>query len=234
MNRTRRNLILSILGGIGGGCSGQRTAPLTRPGPAWPKLSTRPRPLDSGKVVLPPATADAPGAVRQNLSIIPRSRWTRAQPRYHQLNPMNKIYRITVHHEGAPSPVYFTSYRDSRKRLEIIRSYHIERGWADIGYHYVIDRAGRIWSARSARYQGAHVKDWNEKNLGIMLLGNFDQQKPSLAQRTTLQSALQSSMHLHRVPIRLVHTHQELARGRTRCPGNSLQRYVDYLRRRLA
>ena len=144
---------------------------------------------------------------------------------------MGQIERITVHHEGS-TPVRFTDQPATIQRLEGIRRYHSrERGWCDIGYHYVIDRAGRIWEARDVHYQGAHVGGNNENNLGIMVLGNFDEQYPSAEQIVTLKRALITFTRRYSVPVQAVHTHRELAPGRTQCPGSVLQDRMVKLRR---
>ncbi|MEE9213111.1 MAG: peptidoglycan recognition family protein [Phycisphaeraceae bacterium] len=141
---------------------------------------------------------------------------------------MGKIDRITVHHEGY-RPVYFSDMASTAERLELIRQSHLSRMRAgDIGYHYVIDRAGRLWECRDFHYQGAHVKNNNEHNLGVMVLGNFDRQQPTDAQIVTLRDTLSKLMRHYRVPVNRVYTHQEITP--TACPGKKLQPTVVSLR----
>ena len=78
------------------------------------------------------------------------------------------------------------------------------------------------------RYQGAHVRENNEGNVGVMVLGNFDLQHPSREQLTTLQATLIYLMHQYRVPGSRLYTHKEL--NPTTCPGRSLQQTVAWLR----
>ena len=88
------------------------------------------------------------------------------------------IRYITVHHDAHYSDI--TDYTSVAQRLEAIRRYHREtREWGDIGYHYAVDRAGRVWETRPIDWQGAHVRDHNEGNIGVMALGNFDEQPPT-------------------------------------------------------
>lgn len=179
---------------------------------------------------LPPVPPGGGGSVQ----VMARTMWTRAgiaRPR--DINPMGRVLRITVHHEGVTR---FTSpsMGDVAGRLEAVRRAHVAaeptgRGWADIGYHYVIDPAGRVWEGRNIRYQGAHVKDQNENNLGIMCLGNFELQAPTEAQRRTLDRFVAQQMKLYRVPMTAVRTHRE--RAPTECPGRLLQAYIDLSRR---
>jgi hypothetical protein len=160
--------------------------------------------------------------------MMPRAWWTKYGPNGAKLNPMAGVNRITVHHEGH-TPVWFTDDRSTRERMEQVRGVHTrDRKWADIGYHYIIDRAGRIIEGRSVAYQGAHVSQQNEHNVGVMLLGNFEQQSPSQQQLLSLQTTLRFLMAKYRVPTNRVYTHREL--GPTVCPGRNLQPRVASLR----
>lgn len=161
--------------------------------------------------------------------IVSRRDWTNAQPNMSLINPMNGVNRITVHHDGMP-PVNLRGKGDVASRLEQIRRAHVGnhddggRNWADIGYHYIIDPQGRVWEGRSVRFQGAHVKNNNEHNLGIMCLGNFDEQKPTPEALATLDAFLADRMRACRVSLDRVMTHQEI--NPTACPGKNLQAYM--------
>jgi len=52
-----------------------------------------------------------------------------------------------------------------------IHQWHLENGWAGIGYHYVIDETGEVEAGRPEYWPGAHVKGYNEMSLGICLIG---------------------------------------------------------------
>ncbi len=141
---------------------------------------------------------------------------------------MNGVTRMTVHHEGW-TPVWFTDFDHAAERIEQDRHVHVDnRGWGDLGYHFVIDRAGRLWEGRKLKYQGAHVADHNEHNIGIMCLGNFDKQQPSQVQLQTLTNTLKTLRKHYNVPINRIYTHQEL--NPTACPGSNLQPRVASLR----
>ncbi len=134
---------------------------------------------------------------------------------------MRPVRYITVHHSAGPV-FEAVDYRRTAERLESIRRYHRDdREWGDIGYHYAIDRAGRIWECRILRWQGAHVKDHNENNLGVMLLGNFELQSPSKAQLETLPRLVRKLRWDHGVPERALKSHREWVA--TACPGKHLQ-----------
>lgn len=55
-----------------------------------------------------------------------------------------------------------------------IDKWHRSKGWACIGYHYVIKRDGTLEEGRKETQIGAHVADWNAVSLGICLIGGID------------------------------------------------------------
>jgi len=180
-----------------------------------PYRSINPAPLDTGVYA---------GAV------IPRTIWTRETIRPWLADRMGRIRRITVHHDGLD---VFTSKRqaDAMDRLELFRSNHVDRlGWADIGYHFAIDPAGRVYECRPTAYQGAHVKDHNEQNLGVLVMGHHSAQSPSPEALHTLASFVAAKQKRYGVPGSRVYTHRELRP--TECPGENLQARFDEIRRR--
>lgn len=160
-----------------------------------------------------------------NKGVIPRTRWATQAPKWSMSKPLNGISRITVHHDAFTS-VGLTRERDVAARIESIRRAHRQRGseWVDIGYHYIVDPAGRVWEGRPISIEGAHVSKTNEHNLGICVLGNFDEQRPTSDALSTLDSFVAYQARQYRVSMRNVYTHQELKP--TACPGRNLQRYM--------
>lgn len=239
MNWTRRSVVGLGAAWLLGGCAaggGGRTA--RRPDTLWPSEIGQPRP-DAGVEVTvrspvpnrpTPTQVSTADPAKRGLTVIGRNQWATRGPIMADINPMRGISRITVHHEGS-TPVFFTDTRATAARIEKVRRIHTEdRGWSDIGYHYIIDRAGRVWQGRPINYQGAHVRDQNENNLGILVLGNFDKQSASQAQLAKLVDTLRTFQSQYRVPTTRVLTHQELAQ--TACPGRTLQAGMTAIRSR--
>ena len=55
-----------------------------------------------------------------------------------------------------------------------IRRWHVQqRGWRDIGYHWIIDRDGAVAPGRRETEIGAHVEGHNRGTTGICLLGGY-------------------------------------------------------------
>jgi hypothetical protein len=55
-----------------------------------------------------------------------------------------------------------------------IRRWHLAKGWADIGYHYVIRRNGVVEGGRPVHTVGAHTRGQNSASVGICMVGGVD------------------------------------------------------------
>ena len=207
----RRSFLHLGLGALGGGLlAGCQASPRSRlPEPNWP--------ASRGEPSAPRPAAGGTGGY------LPRRRWTSDGPKNWLADPMGRVTRITLHHDGM-SPFFGRTASDAADRLELIRRSHLGRGWADIGYHFAIDPQGNVWEGRPLNLQGAHVKDQNEQNIGVVVLGNFQEQSPTPAAVATVDRFVAQLMRTYRVPLRSVYTHQEL--GPTVCPGYHLQRHM--------
>ncbi|QDU34513.1 N-acetylmuramoyl-L-alanine amidase [Poriferisphaera corsica] len=247
MKLSRRNILMIGISMLAAGCVDTRMRYLPRPRVDWPhaskpnssnRLSIAPKPAQKTAAARPATysrTRSTPSNSTTRRSVtsqqtkvshgafrpIARSNWTKIGPAKGRVNTMRGVNKITIHHEGS-STFWTTDYRTTAKHLDDVRKGHVgNKGWGDIGYHYIIDRAGRVWEGRSIRYQGAHVSGHNPNNVGVMVLGNFEKQKPTKAQLTALQTTLRALIRKYRVPVTRVYTHQELMP--TKCPGRNLQ-----------
>ena len=61
--------------------------------------------------------------------------------------------------------------------VEEIRQWHRQKGWLDVGYHYVIRRDGTIENGRPRGAPGAHARGFNHISLGICLIGGVESDK---------------------------------------------------------
>lgn len=77
-----------------------------------------------------------------------------------------KINLIVLHCSDSDIPAH-----DS---VEVIREWHLQRGFSDIGYHYVITKDGMVHKGRHDSEIGAHVKGHNANSIGICLAGRHE------------------------------------------------------------
>lgn len=81
--------------------------------------------------------------------------------------------REIIVHCSATRPEWMAGRPLAEKVAEIRRWHMQDRGWKDIGYHWIIDRPGGVMHGRPETVIGAHTAD-NNKNrgtLGICLIG---------------------------------------------------------------
>ena len=58
---------------------------------------------------------------------------------------------------------------------EVIREWHLNRGFRNVGYHFIIPTEHLVEQGRSLYVQGAHVRGHNKDNIGICLVGGVNQ-----------------------------------------------------------
>jgi len=169
---------------------------------------------------------------------IPRSAWAVEPILVSRINPMGGApNRITVHHSNMPGD---TSSNSAEVLRKIDREHHKTIGrkgepGACIGYHFVIARDGRIFEGRPLQFQGAHAGgDNNRRNIGVCLLGDFqDHQLPSI-QRDTLVKVLDRLRATYDIPRGQVFGHRDFnppGNYHTDCPGVHLFQVVLNYRR---
>lgn len=98
--------------------------------------------------------------------------------------------------------------------VEEIRAWHLQRGFATIGYHYVIYADGSIHLGRPLSRIGAHCKGQNARSVGICYIGGLDANGNPKDTRTPAQrrALLQLLRSLRREwPKATIHGHNEFA-----------------------
>lgn len=140
--------------------------------------------------------------------------------------------RITIHHTESIQPM---SGEAAVNELQATQRFHQNgRGWIDMAYHYLIDGGGRIWEGRPMAVVGAHVKEKNDGNVGISLMGDFSKRKkrPTVAQMASLKRLTRWLSATYAIPVDRIkgHRDQEI----TECPGDALYAQLDELRRATA
>lgn len=92
------------------------------------------------------------------------------------------------------------------------------RGWADVGYHGVIEYDGGFFQGRPDNTLGAHVAGHNDGNLGICLVG---ESKFTEQQFAALGWWIENKMRAYGISVEKVFCHYEWdtgnAQGKT-CP----------------
>jgi N-acetylmuramoyl-L-alanine amidase len=83
------------------------------------------------------------------------------------VRPLNEI----IVHCTATRPDWWETRTTAQKVAEVKRWHVQDRGWSDIGYHFLIDRDGKVVAGRPLQDVGAHTQGHNTGTIGISLFG---------------------------------------------------------------
>lgn len=92
----------------------------------------------------------------------------------------------------------------------IDRIHRKERGWAAIGYHFVIRRNGTVELGRPVTKVGAHVHGLNHRSLGIVFSGNLDVTPPTPEQWASAADLGARLVRIYHVPLDHVIGHRDV------------------------
>jgi len=155
----------------------------------------------------------------------------------HRYSP--KVELLVVHHTA------LNVSNDDRSPLERVRAlyeFHSNnRGWGDVGYHYLIDEKGQIYEGKSGGdyVVGGHVYCGNVGTVGVAMMGNFEEEKPTQKQMQSLMWLLDDLAKHYRVNLK----YKSLWRGKgtnrivghkdlisTECPGYYVSKTMGQIR----
>ena len=180
--------------------------------------------------VPPPAGPGDPTA--QPPAFKTRADWGAAAPS-EPYSPDPLPWRVTLHHTDGKYPA---TEAESVAEVRFVQDFHINgRGWSDIGYHFLIDPAGRIFEGRPLGALGAHTLANNEGNVGICFLGTYHSPKNHLPTAAQLDAASLLGRYLVKrfgIEPGSLKGHRDYRQ--TDCPGTKLYPKLDELRRGFA
>jgi hypothetical protein len=123
---------------------------------------------------------------------------------------------IVIHHTALPRHV----------GVREIQDLHMDkRGFADIGYHFVINTEGDIFEGRPLNIRGTHTKNHNTGSIGIVLTGNFEDEQPLPQQIESLHNLVGFLSQEFRISY--LAGHHDLNPQLTKCPGKYLIPFLD-------
>lgn len=128
------------------------------------------------------------------------------------------IKEIIIHCSATPEGRDYT--------VADIRKWHKQRGFSDIGYHYIIYRDGTVHDGRDVNISGAHCTNHNSISVGICYIGGLAADGKTAKdtrtepQKKALLNLLQYLKRLY--PKATVHGHNEFACKA--CPSFNVQK----------
>lgn len=178
------------------------------------------------------------------MTIYYRSNW-KAKPNKGSLVRMKNLNKIVIHHAAGYDDANASI---SEKRVREIQKLHQEeRGWNDIGYHFLIDSKGCIYQGRDFYggiqnlnkipdfIHGAHVKYANSDKIGICLLGCFHPPEGTNCKKELKNKSFDALVELchficsrYKLKANDILMHQDLRPSD--CPGNNIKSRMKDLR----
>jgi hypothetical protein len=120
---------------------------------------------------------------------------------------------LVIHHSA------FYEQDGPSTMLEIQRLHRDDRGWADVGYHFMVDRDGTIYEGRDLTVRGVHVQGYNTGSIGVCLLGDFRVAMPTDAQLDAMYAL--NDWIVYRTGVTYLAGHGDF-NDFTECPGATL------------
>ena len=146
--------------------------------------------------------------------------------KFGSLSRRGSTNKIVIHHTGSVKDVDFSAAR--------IHEFHLNNGWAGIGYHFVIRKDGTIERGRPVWAVGSHAQSHNSDSIGIHLCGDFNAAKPTDKQIESAAMLIANLCVDYDIPTDRNHIigHDECYTGVNKtdgagCPGKNLQKMLD-------
>ena len=120
-------------------------------------------------------------------------------------------------------------------KAKTIKQWHKDRGFDDIGYHYVIDLDGTIEKGRDEELVGAHCKGHNATSIGICYVGGCDKNmKPkdtrTPEQKRSMLSLVRKLVNKYKIPVTQIWAHHDFDKHKA-CPSFDVSEFrKDYIK----
>jgi len=117
--------------------------------------------------------------------------------------------------------VHCTATPEGRKEtVDSIRLMHKQKGWSDIGYHYLVYLDGSTHAGRNVNLIGAHCEGHNAHSIGVCYVGGVDKKMKPKDTRTDdqkkgLENLLKNLKKLY--PKAKIYGHRDFNSGKS-CP----------------
>lgn len=216
---TRRRLVALL---VAGGAIG--VAPLwRRVGAGTSSADGEAAPARSSALTAPSATrskATVPTVAQSEpIPVICRQAWRAVEPR-EGLVP-HRVERVTVHHTA----VLLEDPRLAPEQLRGHQRFHLDKGWPDLAYHFMIDPLGTVYRGRPVEARGDTATEYDPTgHLLVCCQGDFDPQSPTALQVSRLADVVAWAVTDLGVDPSTVGGHRDHAA--TSCPGDNLYAHI--------
>jgi hypothetical protein len=137
--------------------------------------------------------------------------------------PPNQTWKyIVIHHSATKqgSARSFDNYHRNQKKMKEGLAYHFVIGNGTDSKDGEIEMGNR-WKKQ---IPGTHCSNnkMNQESIGICLVGNFDESKPTVKQMESLTTLITNLQKQYHITSDMILLHKEVDRKQTNCPGKYL------------
>lgn len=159
-------------------------------------------------------------------NIARRTVWGKQTPKYFKMDYDWNYNTIVIHHSGNGGET---------DPMGIENLHMTKNGWDDVGYHYLIRPDGSIYEGRSLVLKGSHVEQANTGKIGILLMGDYEDNFFDFSNDSLQPKQLISAIELIKTlkgsfgQIKNLGGHRDYKQS-TECPGGELYKILPQLR----
>ncbi|CAF1089535.1 unnamed protein product [Rotaria sp. Silwood1] len=155
------------------------------------------------------------------VSFVDRAGWGAREPTSITNLTGKPLSFYVIHHSYQPPNCYDDT--SCIQRVKAIQDLHqLDRGWVDIGYHFLVGENGKVYEGRGWDRQGAHAPEWNNDAYGICIIGDFRTAPPNEKALSAVYSWIRCGIARGHVKKDYhIITHRQSQRpSYTECPGD--------------
>lgn len=152
-------------------------------------------------------------------TILPRSQWGGRSPKFVE-NMTEPVGTVVIHHTYIPAAC--ENRTACIKAMQSIQNFHMDdRGWNDIGYNFAVGGDLTVYAGRGWGVVGAHAPPYNQKSIGITIIGDYTETLPSRATLRITRDLIRCGISLGKIrgDYQLIGHRQA---RQTECPGDAL------------
>ena len=108
--------------------------------------------------------------------VLTRQDWSADESLMNWTPEYKRVQKAIVHHTAGDD-----GGTNVAATIRAIYYYHaVTRGWGDIGYNYLVDKFGNIWTGRAGgdHVIGGHAYGWNNGSIGVATIGTYTSTAP--------------------------------------------------------
>lgn len=155
-----------------------------------------------------------------DLHIITREEWGARAPKSPADNlSIKPAPYVIIHHSAGAS---CNTQAACQLKMKGIQNYHMDnKNWFDIGYNFVVGEDGNVYEGRGWGKKGAHSIPYNNKSIGICILGDYRSRTPNVAAVEAISKLIAYGVSNNEIKsdYKLLGHRQTWA---TNCPGDDL------------